>query len=74
VSTIHAVAARHNTAAGIHIVEPEPQQLQARLDEGYQFLAYTVDFRALDIAFRGGVHTLESYSDQRRPSLNSEDA
>ena len=28
---------------GLHIVKPDKNQLQLRLDEGYRFLAYSVD-------------------------------
>lgn len=28
---------------GIHVVQPSPEELRQRIDEGYQFLAYSVD-------------------------------
>jgi len=29
--------------AGLHIVDPDPDQLAARINEGYQFIAYSID-------------------------------
>ena len=28
---------------GLHIVEPEPLLLKQKIEEGYQFLAYSID-------------------------------
>lgn len=39
-------------AAGYHVVEPDIEQLQKRIDEGYRFLAYSVDIRMLDTSCR----------------------
>lgn len=30
-------------AAGLHIVQPEPAELSARIEEGYRFIAYSID-------------------------------
>lgn len=43
---------RAGLAAGIHVVEPNPDRLQARLTSGFTFVAYSVDFRMLDHAAR----------------------
>ena len=40
---------------GIHVVEPNPEELKSRIKEGFQFLAYSVDFRMLDVACRTGI-------------------
>lgn len=50
-----AAAERHGRAAGIHVVEPDPSALRARLAEGYRFVAYGVDFRMIDVACREGI-------------------
>lgn len=34
---------RLNKAAGVHIVTPDPAELQKRINEGYQFIAYSID-------------------------------
>jgi 2-dehydro-3-deoxyglucarate aldolase len=44
---------------GIHIIEPEPEQLQQRINEGYQFIAYSLDIRMIDVACRDGLNMIE---------------
>ena len=29
--------------AGLHVVQPNPDDLKSRIDEGYQLLAYSID-------------------------------
>ena len=41
--------------AGLHIVEPDPSRLRQVIDEGYRFIAYSVDMRMLDVSARVGV-------------------
>ena len=55
---IRDAAARHGTPAGIHIVEPEPAQLAARVAEGYRLIAYSVDFRMIEAACRWGLRAV----------------
>ena len=38
--------------SGIHVVEPDVDQLQQYVQDGYRFLAYSVDFRMLDTCCR----------------------
>ena len=40
---------------GLHVVEPDPVILRQAIDDGYQFIAYSVDIRMLDVAARAGV-------------------
>jgi 2-dehydro-3-deoxyglucarate aldolase len=40
---------------GLHIVEPNPEELKSRIDEGFLFLAYSVDERMLDVSCRTGI-------------------
>lgn len=60
VSRVLRMAAAHNKAAGIHVVEPSPTELQASIDEGYRFIAYSVDFRMVDAACREGLRVIKS--------------
>lgn len=46
---------RVGCSAGIHIVEPDPERLRQVIDEGYRFIAYSVDVRMLDVSARAGV-------------------
>jgi len=56
---VHDVAKRYNKPGGIHIVEPEPEQLKQRVNEGHKFIAYSVDIRMLDCACRNGLTVLD---------------
>jgi 2-dehydro-3-deoxyglucarate aldolase len=50
--TIHQKAKEHKIAMGIHVVQPDPAQLAARITEGYRFIAYSADSIFL---YRGAV-------------------
>ena len=52
---IREVGAALKKSGGLHIVEPNPEELRSRIKEGFQFLAYSVDFRMLDVACRTGI-------------------
>jgi 2-keto-3-deoxy-L-rhamnonate aldolase RhmA len=41
--------------AGLHMVEPDPSRLRQVIDEGYRFIAYSVDIRMLDVSARVGI-------------------
>ena len=48
--------ARHmGVPAGIFIVEPEVDELEQAVAEGYTFIVYSVDFRFLDTGARRGI-------------------
>jgi len=40
---IHKTANKLNVPCGVHVVEPSHEQLLNRIDEGYRFLAYSID-------------------------------
>lgn len=42
-------------AGGLHVVEPDIIQLEERINEGFQFIAYSLDIRMLDTACRIGL-------------------
>jgi 2-keto-3-deoxy-L-rhamnonate aldolase RhmA len=52
---VRKVAAEMKMTGGIHVIEPEPEQLEQRIDEGYRFIAYSLDIRMLDVASRNGL-------------------
>ncbi len=58
-SRIAQAAQSAGVAAGIHVVEPDPAALKQRIDEGYTFIAYSVDFRMIDAASRLGLDVLD---------------
>ena len=52
---VKKIATEMNMTGGIHIIEPEAQQLKQRISEGYQFIAYSLDLRMIDMACREGL-------------------
>lgn len=55
---IEAVGAASGKVAGIHVIEPKPEELSRRLAEGYRFVAYSMDIRMLDCACRDGLQCI----------------
>ncbi len=43
---------------GLHVVEPRPEELQRRIEEGFTFLAYSLDTRMLDTVCRAGLEAV----------------
>ena len=41
--------------SGIHVVEPDIEKLNNAINEGYKFIAYSVDIRMLDVTARAGI-------------------
>jgi len=54
IETINKVAKKLNKSGGIHIVEPDLQLLESAKKE-YNFIAYSVDFRMIDVASRSAL-------------------
>jgi 2-keto-3-deoxy-L-rhamnonate aldolase RhmA len=57
---IKNVASSFNMIGGIHIIEPDNEQLNLRVEEGYKFIAYSLDVRMLDVLCRSGVNFLNN--------------
>lgn len=55
---IRETGKRLGCAGGLHIVEPDLKRLQQTLQEGYTFIAYSVDIRMLDVCARDGIAKL----------------
>ena len=60
---IKNVASDMNMEGGIHVIEPETQQLQQRIEEGYRFIAYSLDIRMLDVACHIGLESIKNMRD-----------
>jgi 2-dehydro-3-deoxyglucarate aldolase len=52
---VRRVAGLREVAAGFHVVQPDPQALQAKRDQGYRFLAYGLDSLFLGQGARNAV-------------------
>ena len=57
---IRRVGFSSGKASGIHVIEPNVEELRQRLQEGYSFVAYSLDIRMLDRACRSGLDKIWS--------------
>jgi 2-dehydro-3-deoxyglucarate aldolase len=51
---------RLHKPGGIHVIEPEPNALQQRINAGFNFLGYSLDIRILDTLCRNHMETIRS--------------
>ena len=51
-NSVTQTAKRLNFPMGVHVIEPNPDELKSRVDEGHTFLAYSLDFRMIDFCSR----------------------
>lgn len=52
--------------AGIHVIEPNPDELSARISEGFCFIAYSLDIRMLDVTARRGMKMAENVLSEKK--------
>lgn len=57
---IETVGAASGKAPGIHVIEPNLDELKSRIEQGYRFVAYSLDIRMLDCACRNGLNSIMS--------------
>jgi 2-dehydro-3-deoxyglucarate aldolase len=57
---IRSLGLSYGKAFGIHLIEPNVEEFRQRLDEGYNFVAYSLDIRMLDRACRAGLDVIRS--------------
>lgn len=62
---IETVGTASGKAPGIHVIEPKPDELRKRIEQGYRFVAYSVDIRMLDCTCRKGLSTIRSQKNER---------
>lgn len=55
INRVDEAARRLKKPGGIHIVEPDREQLKSKIDDGHKFIAYSVDIRMLDVSARNGI-------------------
>jgi 2-dehydro-3-deoxyglucarate aldolase len=58
---ILAAGQRLGVPSGLHIVEPDDLRLAQSIQQGYRFIAYSVDIRLLDVGVRKGI---QKFKDQ----------
>ena len=59
IATIEAAGKRRGKTGGAHIVEPDKARLNEAIVKGQRFIAYSVDFRMLDVVARDGLSTIQ---------------
>ena len=52
VSKIKQAGERHGVISGLHVVEPNPEELESAILDEFKFIAYSLDIRVLDVGFR----------------------
>lgn len=57
---IETVGTTSSKATGIHVIEPKPDELKNRIEQGYRFVAYSLDIRMLDWCCRQGLKGVRS--------------
>ena len=57
---IISVGAASGKTPGVHVVEGDVEELRLRIEQGYRFVAYSVDIRMLDCACRNGLNAVRS--------------
>ncbi len=54
---ITEIASRTEVPSGIHIIEPDVEQIKRRIEDGYRFIAYSLDIRMLDVSCSNAINT-----------------
>jgi 2-dehydro-3-deoxyglucarate aldolase len=55
---VQRVAQRLNAVAGFHVIPPDPAQVQEKIEQGYRFVAYSLDTLLLWSSCYGGLKTI----------------
>lgn len=56
---IETVGAASGKTPGIHVIEPDVKELKGRIEQGYRFVAYSLDIRMLDWCCRQGLERIQ---------------
>lgn len=62
---IQKVSSSLKITSGYHIVAPKPELVKEKIDSGYRFIAYSVDFLFLGQMCRGGLNTIKTFINKR---------
>lgn len=57
-SKISGIADKMKAVGGVHIIEPDIEQLNQRISEGFRFIAYSLDIRMLDCSCRTALNNI----------------
>jgi 2-dehydro-3-deoxyglucarate aldolase len=56
--TIMSKCKQYHIIPGIHVVPPDPKQVQTRIEEGYKLIGYTLDITVIGTHFREAVYQI----------------
>ena len=59
IERIKSIGRKLKKPGGIHVVEPDVEQLKKRVDEGFTILAYSVDIRMIDVSSQIGLTAIK---------------
>lgn len=57
-SHVKEISSKLGAMAGVHVIPPEPDEVKAKVKEGYSFIAYSLDTLFLAISCRDGVNSI----------------
>ena len=60
------ICSQAKVAAGIHVITPDPVEVEKRIQEGYQMIAYSLDVTILISATQKVAELLETANDPRK--------
>lgn len=60
IAQVLEVGRRAQKPGGIHVIEPDPQALQQRIQAGFNFLGYALDIRILDSIYRTHLQSIRA--------------
>lgn len=60
IAQVLAAGQRAHKPGGIHVIEPDPQALQQRIQAGFNFLGYGLDIRILDSICRNHLQSIRA--------------
>ncbi len=61
---------RNNARAGIHVIEPDPQEAMKRIEEGFSIMAYSLDITMVGNACRQGLEEIRQKLNNLHLHLN----
>ncbi|MCW5618262.1 MAG: 2,4-dihydroxyhept-2-ene-1,7-dioic acid aldolase [Nitrosomonas sp.] len=61
ISRILEAGKRAGKPGGIHVIEPDPEALQQRIQSGFNFLGYSLDIRILDSVCRSHMQRIREF-------------
>jgi 2-dehydro-3-deoxyglucarate aldolase len=60
IARVREAGIAHDKPGGIHVVEPDREELYRQIDSGYRFLGYGLDVRILDSTCRRHLNEIHS--------------